>query len=45
MAETSDMKFLNICNRHLDIFKAEPDRNPSNPALMLAALEVKLDAG
>lgn len=45
MADTGDMKFLNTCRRHLDIFKAEPRWNSSNPRLNLTALEAKLNAG
>lgn len=44
MAETSDTRFLNICRRHLDIFKAEANWNPSNSLLEIIKLEAQLDA-
>lgn len=45
MANSADMNFLNVCRRHLDIFKAEARWNPSNLRLVLTALETKLDGG
>ena len=45
MANSADMNFLNVCRRHLDIFKAEGRWNPSNTRLVLTALEAKLDGG
>ena len=45
MADTADIKFLNTCRRHLDIFMAEPRWNPSNLALALTNLETRLNAG
>jgi len=45
MAESSDSRFLNICRRHLDIFKADPKWNPSNILLTLTQLEAQLDEG
>lgn len=45
MAETSDMRFLNVCMRLLAIFMAEPRWNPSNPLLTLANLQAALDGG
>lgn len=45
MAETSDMKFLNVCGRHLDIFKVDARWKPSNAALEVDALQAKLAGG
>lgn len=45
MAESSDTRFLNICRRHLDIYKADPRWNPSNPLLKLPAMEAQLAEG
>lgn len=45
MADTADIKFLNRCRRHLDIFLAEARWNSSNTRLVLTALETKLANG
>jgi hypothetical protein len=45
MAESSDNGFLNVCRRHLDVFKADPKWNHSNPNLKIPALEAKLAGG
>lgn len=45
MADTADIKFLNRCRRHLDIFLAEARWNSSNTRLALTALEAKLAGG
>jgi hypothetical protein len=45
MADSADMKFLNVCRRLLDIFKAETRWKPSNPRLALTQLETKLESG
>jgi hypothetical protein len=45
MAESSDTRFLNVCRRHLDIFKADPRWNPSNERLEIEKLELKLAGG
>jgi len=45
MAESSDTRFLNICSRHLDFWKADPKWNHSSPRLSIAALEAKLAGG
>ncbi|MET0752773.1 MAG: hypothetical protein ABWZ66_05350 [Pyrinomonadaceae bacterium] len=45
MAESSDTRFLNVCRRHLDIFKADTKWNHSNPSLKITALEAKLAGG
>ncbi len=43
MSETSDSRFLNNCNRLLDIFKGDAKYNPSNTLLETAKLQPVLD--
>jgi hypothetical protein len=45
MAETSDTRFLNVCRRHLDIYKADALWNPSNSLLALTKMEAQLNGG
>ncbi len=45
MSETSDMKFLNTCQRLLDVFSGEPKWNPSNAALETGSLKPQLATG
>jgi hypothetical protein len=42
--ETSDIRFLNLCRRLLDIFLADAKYNPSNPLLETANLDTRLTA-
>lgn len=43
MAETSDMRFLNVYRRHLDIFWTDAKRDYSNLIPVITNLEIKLD--
>jgi hypothetical protein len=45
MAESTDAKFLGNFRKEIDVFKADPNYNPSNPALAVAALEAQYAAG
>ena len=45
MAENTDTRFLNVCGRHLEVFRVEARWNPSNEALKIANLEALLEAG
>ena len=46
MAETSDVKFLNVCGKHLTMFKAVGARwNHPDKALKIADLQTLLDGG